>query len=123
MADDGPRCELLYPENTRECTHEKGALSRGRGDTRIEIKFTTRVWGGWRDGRDGSVMVGVNRVCARRTVATVIAGPVAPANLAEGSLRWILIAARRRIPSAFERFKEKWWGGSASDGGIERDGE
>lgn len=29
MADDGPRCELLYPENTY--THEEGggALSRG----------------------------------------------------------------------------------------------
>lgn len=103
-------------------TREGRIIARTRGDTRIEIKFTTRVWGGW-SGGDGSVVVGVNRVCARRTVATVIAGPVAPANLAEGSLRWILIAARRRIPSAFERFKEKWWGGSASDGGIERDGE
>ena len=34
MADDGPRCELLYPENTRECTHEKGALSRGHAAIR-----------------------------------------------------------------------------------------
>lgn len=36
MADDGPRCELLYPENTY--THEGGRIIAGRVIARATIR-------------------------------------------------------------------------------------
>lgn len=57
MADDGPRCELLYPENTRECTREEGALSRGRRYADRNLIYDARV----RRGGDGSVGSGRER--------------------------------------------------------------